>query len=282
MGLALMGIDVIVHVGYGKTATTWLQENIFSKVWKKYYLGKKEGDFPQWLLRLNYLDDMAFFSQKEQLRQEIRRLLEGRKKALISSEAFTNFGVIFQQVDRLSYVFGNPRIVIVLRHPIDWLCSNYKYCVEYENFSFPLENYIDFGERRTPFSLEKRAPFYLPDLFYDEIVAHYREQFGHDRVLVLRYEDFLNTPLLYLEKLADFVGLEIPSVADKLQQKMLSSKNGEILENIRENNIKKIIDSAGFTIDGMCKKSKMQKIMSAELKEKILNILMPHCEEFYS
>jgi hypothetical protein len=48
---------MVVHVGYGKTATTWLQERIFGQLDSGVYLGKRLNDFPRWILEINYLDD---------------------------------------------------------------------------------------------------------------------------------------------------------------------------------------------------------------------------------
>src|SRR5262249_11125381 len=142
-----------------------------------------------------------------------------------------------QQAERLKYVFDTPRIVLVLRNPIDWLISNYKYCVEHEGFHLPLAQYLDFGERRTPFALEKRAPFYIPDFFYSEVVARYRDVFGADRVLVLRYEDFVKDAAAYGETLARFMGLPLPEFATRSSKKVLESVGDAQVETIRLENM---------------------------------------------
>ena len=129
-----MVTETFIHVGYGKTATSWLQEKIFSKLSKEIFLGKRKNDFPRWLLKINYLDPLAYISQRDDIKNKLSKYYENKKKIIISSEAFTNLGSIHNQAYRIKDLFENPKIIIVLREPINWLISNYKYCVEYENF----------------------------------------------------------------------------------------------------------------------------------------------------
>jgi hypothetical protein len=152
---------MVVHVGYGKTATTWLQERIFGQLDSGVYLGKRLNDFPRWILEINYLDDATYRARLDDLRKIARGHQSSKHVTVLSSEAFTNLGVVHSQALRIKQVFENPKIVLVLRHPVEWMVSNHKYCVEHEGFFSHLEDYLDWGERRTPFALEKRPPFYL-------------------------------------------------------------------------------------------------------------------------
>lgn len=276
-----MTTDAIIHVGYGKTATTWIQEEIFNSLGDEVYLGKRERDYPSWLLRLHYLDDFAYHAVKAALKLEIANLVNRREKVIISSEAFTNFGAIYQQADRIKYIFESPRIFFVLRDPVSWIVSNYKYCVEYENFSRPLESYLDFGERRTPFSLEKRPPFYIPDLYYDEVIRRYRELFGEKNVLVLKYEDFVSDPAAFGSILSGFIGIDLRGFGIKAERKYLVSKSPEEIKELRKGNLKEYIHKAGYAsadlkiLPGVC------EILSAEVEERMRRLLAPHCKEYY-
>lgn len=277
-----MGTRVVLHIGYGKTGTTWLQEKIFRKLGRDIYLGKYEDDYPSWLLRLNYLDDFAFQAQCVELRQEISALLGGRPRAIISSEAFTNFGVIAQQLERIRYIFADPRVVIVLRHPVNWLISNYKYCVEYEGFRLPLESYIDFGTKRTPFSLEKRPPFYLPDLYYSEVIGRYREALGADSVLVLRYEDFIASPEGFGQKLAQFAGVDLPDFAECAKERVLASSPGDRIEIMRRENMATYVRAAGFELAPAREtRGGEAGVLPDELTARLRAQFATYCREYY-
>ncbi|KJU81337.1 Sulfotransferase [Candidatus Magnetobacterium bavaricum] len=277
-----MTTDVIVHVGYGKTATTWLQNKIFSSLGDDVYLGKNQDYFPEWLLKINYLDDFSYRQQKEQLNKKFTEIIKNKEKAIISSEAFTNFGVIFQQIERIAYCFNIPRIILTVRHPVNWLISNYKYCVEHEGFFQPLEACLDLGEKRTPFALEKRSPFYLPDLFYDEVVGGYRDVFGSERVLVLKYEDFVSDPQGYGERLSAFIGLELPDFVEKAKHKILVSKPEEMIDGQRITNMVNFIRKSALNIEVTSIKHITPWVLSDETMYKLYHIFNPHCIEFYN
>lgn len=179
----------LVHIGYGKTGTTSLQEHFFPKIEGKYH-GKTDKNYPQWLINLCYLDDFAFESQLESLSLDIRKEMDPNQLNIISAEAFTNLDFLKRNVDRLNRIFISPYILICLRDPLNWLISNYKYNVVYECEWRSLDELVDWGINRTPYSLEKRPPFYAPSLFYNEVVAYLSTIIGPDHLFVYRYEDW--------------------------------------------------------------------------------------------
>src|SRR5262249_14281299 len=132
---------------------------------------------------------------------------------------------------------------------LDWLVSNYKYCVQHERFWQPLLAYIDFGTRRTPFALEKRAPFYVPDFYFSEVVERYRSLFGRERVLVLRYEDFVADASAYGAALSQFIGVPLPDFARKAAEKVLESAGSGALERVRLENMSARLAEAGFAAE---------------------------------
>jgi len=281
-----MATKVFVHVGYGKTATSWLQDKIFAKLDPEIYLGKREEDFPRWMIDINYLDPIAYDQRREQMRTDLDARLTDKSTAIISSEAFTNLGALHQQAHRIKDLFSEPRIVLVLRHPIKWLISNYKYCVEYEDFHLNFEDYLDFGERRTPFALEKRPPFYLPDFFYDETVPLYQNLFGHDDVLVLRYEDFVSQPVEFGDKLGQFLGMQLPGFSIASQEKVLVSKGDQDVADLRMKNLRVLAERCtgnqldGAEFDRLCRPIERPMILP-ETKSALTNLFAKHCAAYY-
>jgi hypothetical protein len=76
-----------------------------------------------------------------------------------------------------------------------------------------LECYLDW--ERTPYDLVKRKPIYLPDFYYDEMIAMYEALFGENNVCVLRYEDMLGLPEKYFSQLGSFIQTNCYEIADR-------------------------------------------------------------------
>ena len=279
--------EIIVHPGYSKTATTWLQDEIFAKLGPEIYLGKHTGHFPRWIIEINYLDDAAYDRRLDKLRENVRKHTKGKPISILSSEAFTNLGVVHSQAKRIREVFGQVKVILILRNPISWIVSNYKYCVQYENFYKRLEDYLDFGEKRTPFSIEKRPPFYLPDYFYNETVETYYKLFGKERVLLHRYEDFRYNPREFGRKLEEFIGLSLPDFVEASSKKILVSPDDSEIERMRVDNLYSIIKNnidGDFQLDiSSLKKlsSSTRPILDSETENKLKELFKVHCSEYY-
>jgi hypothetical protein len=212
-----MEIKLFIHVGARKTATTWLQEIIFKNSALN-YLGKTKEDYPDWLIRWHYLDDLAFENEKHKIKEIIYKLLKPNVPNLISSEAFTNTAVIFNQALRIKYIFPEAKIIFSIRDPIEVIISHYRHVVGEGIYFLGVKSYLDW--RRTPFDLFKRKPIYLPDFFYDEIIESYQKLFGINNLCILRYEDLINNPAAYFQKLGEFVNTHFEDIEEKIKIKV--------------------------------------------------------------
>ena len=278
--------EIIVHPGYSKTATTWLQDEIFADLGPEIYLGKTSRNFPRWILEINYLDDATFDRRINQLRETVQNKTMNKPISIISSEAFTNLGAVHSQANRIRKIFGQAKIILVLRNPISWIISNYKCSVQYEKFYKCLEDYLDFGENRTPFAMEKRPPFYLPDYFYDETVETYIRLFGSERVLILRYEDFRENPLEFGQKLEDFAGLYLPDFAKKSEKEVLVSLDDDEIERIRLQNLyslfqRQVGNDLNINLPALESFSFNKPILDTITEKKLKKLFRKHCSEYY-
>jgi hypothetical protein len=222
---------VAIHVGFRKTATTWLQEHIFSNHPKINYLGKTSENYPPWLIRWHYLDDYAYEQEKPDIEKTIKGLLEKDRLNLISSEAFTNTGVIYSQARRIHGISPRAKIIITIRNPIDMIISHYKNDVNDGIYILGLEEYLDW--KRTPYDLIKRRPIYLPDFFFDETMDIYTKLFGKRNVCILRYEEMLSSSTSYFHILGEFLQVQFTDPVEKLKMK--------VNEGVKEYLIKEII-----------------------------------------
>lgn len=212
-----MNCELYIHIGARKTATTWLQDILF-KDSALNYLGKTKENYPDWLIRWHYLDDLAFDKEKDNIKEIVHNLLKPDVTNLISSEAFTNTGAIFNQALRIKYVFPSARILFTIRDPIEVILSHYRHDVGDGIYFLGLESYLDW--QRTPFDLLKRKPIYLPDFFYDETIELYQRLFGSNNVCILRYEDLTNNPGEYFQILAKFLSTHFENIEEKITIKV--------------------------------------------------------------
>ena len=278
--------EIIVHPGYSKTATTWLQDEIFADLGPEIYLGKTSRNFPRWILEINYLDDATFDRRIKQLRETVQKKTMNKPISIISSEAFTNLGAVHSQAKRIRKIFGQAKIILVLRNPISWIISNYKCSVQFEKFYKCLEDYLDFGENRTPFAMEKRPPFYLPDYFYDETVETYIRLFGSERVLILRYEDFRENPLEFGQKLEAFTGVSFPDFEKKSEKKILVSLTDDEIERIRLQNLYNLFYKQSpfepkANLPDLKNIPVKNPILSSTTEIKLKNYFKEHCSKYY-
>ncbi len=126
-----------IHVGYPKTATTYLQQEVFPHVPGIAYLGKPLHDkaVETAFADLRFLDDVSFRKDEcfERLRSYVRsKGGQSDNGLLLSYEGFVcpkHWGTRLADrsiiAQRLHQVFGEAKIIITLREQISWLGSYY-------------------------------------------------------------------------------------------------------------------------------------------------------------
>jgi len=277
-------MKTIVHIGLGKTGSTFLQDEIFNKISNINYLGKKTGEYQKWLINLHYLDDYIFNKEQKDISREILNLLDEEKINLISSETFTRpGGEIFSQAKRIKNIFDDAKILLVLREPIDAILSFYKYNVSQGNITSKLSNSIDIT--RTPMVFYKRKPIYLPDFYYDEIINIYTDFFGSENICILKYEDLKNNPSEFFTELSTFIEIEldINDIKEKLNIKVNSSPSEDTINTLRARTLYKKLkeEFPKSTIKLEDIKVENNLIMSEKLRIKLVENLKGKCFGYY-
>jgi hypothetical protein len=177
---------VLIHVGYYKTGTTFLQEDFFARHPHINFVGCSSGNYhPEELLKLIY-------SPPQVWRKSIALSLAADRPNVISFESFSG-GSLWQggggmsiderTASRLKNVFPRARILIVIREQFTMLKSVYwQYVWEGGTLSFG-----GFVDR----SLADPLFFSPYQLAYDELSRRYQDLFGSESVLVLPFERLL-------------------------------------------------------------------------------------------
>ena len=210
--------DVFIHIGYGRTATSFLQKEIFPNLENIRYLGKYHDNYPEWLLNWNYIDDFLFDDYIEDIKNNI---YQDKQNKIISSEAFTQTGGIYQQIERIKKIVPQPKIILVLRRPTDLVISKYRYLTEKKFIKNDLSELVDFSDR--PYDLVRRRRLYLHDYVYIKIINKIVKEFGDKNLLILKYEQLVEDSNNFLNRIYKFtdtrpvydVSFDILNASDK-------------------------------------------------------------------
>lgn len=209
--------DPLVHIGFHKTGTTFLQRKIFHNG-SKYFVPLSKDDFRQsTLAKYLYTDrdghqlapcemgasGLSEFDEELNEIKSLRRESLEKKIPVISRERLSGHPSsggfdAYLIAHRLKNLLPNARILIVIRKQKDSIVSNYiQYLQEGGTHGIKKFLRIRYDGFRPYFSFN-----YLK---YDLLVEEYQKLFGEDRVLVLPYEFFKKSNEDFLDLLSDFL-----------------------------------------------------------------------------
>lgn len=212
----------VVHIGFPKTATTFLQKVVFPALPTDFAYFDKERSAPFFAPLMNY--DDSIFDQGGQKR-EIERAWSVQRHCLFSYEpltgahyrcAFFNRTPIAKRLKAL----GFDRAIITIRNQFDALESAYKQYVK-SGGVLRFDEYVTFDSDR---------PKYLyPEYFdYHAIYRLYAETFGEPNLLILQYENLRDRS--FVGTLCDFLQVAPFEIAlERLVNTSLSCEKTRIL-----------------------------------------------------
>jgi hypothetical protein len=194
----------LVHVGYHKTASSWLQ----SRLWSDSRLGFRLC--PRDLVGRLLIEPHPLAFDGDAFRARIEPWLEetGRRGLVpvLSHERLSGYphsgGFDSREIaDRIAAVAPGARILAVVREQRSAIVSNYHQYVR-DGGASPLARYLD-----PPQAGHRRVPGFAVEFFqYDRLIDVYRERFGEANVCVLIYEELQNQPERFLGRIEGFVG----------------------------------------------------------------------------
>ena len=193
----------VLHVGYHKTATSWLQRCFFPA------LGDRIALFGRAALWRELIAPPSLDFDPERCRSHVAALLAKPPPGTVcvfSAERLSGnpHSGGYDAADlagRLEAVFGEARVLIVVREQADMLVSIYKQYVK-------MGGTCTFTEYLSP-PHDGRIPlFRLSNFRYHRLVEHYRGLFGETRVLVLPYELLQRSAGRFARRVLDHIGLE--------------------------------------------------------------------------
>lgn len=196
----------LIHIGYHKTATTWMQRALFKKVYGYQQLATHEDVFEHIVRPHGLWFDPAPMQQL--ISAGIAELPEGAVPVISSELLCSNpfYGGIQSDkfAERLSVIAPDARILISIRAQMRILPSIY---MQYLSRGGTMPPSLFFAERPELgyFAFDARH------LEYDRLVAKYQALFGAENVHILTQESLKSDKEHVLNRLAEFCGNQLYS-----------------------------------------------------------------------
>ncbi|MEP0986900.1 sulfotransferase domain-containing protein [Ekhidna sp.] len=260
--------DRIVHIGYPKTGSTFLQLEVFPSIPGINYVDYRTC--VKLFSDLIYLDDLDYDSGKAALNFAE---LNGVKPTLYSQEALSGPPFTFKGLNRSSIPvrlkdIGFNKIIVTIRNQIDIIDSLYRQYI-YQGGVMKFADFIDLDRK---WNHQLRA-FNLDYLKFDSLIKCYQEEFGKSNVLILPLELLKEDQTLFLTKLCRFLNV------DDLNVDLLGRSN-ESLSNL-STNILRIINH--FTFNSQRPNQLITNRINTQIIKKIFQVALdPYFFGFFS
>jgi len=198
--------EPVIHIGYHKTGTTWLQRKLFESAelgYRRIRLTLEGRD-------LYWAHDFDFDAAR--CRDEMAKKLEHcEREGLIpvismmrlSGNPHSGGYDSRTLADRIAAVFPRARVIMVIREQRSMILSTYAQYVKMGG-GCSLSRYLNAPDD------SRRPGFRFEHFRYDRLIAHYQQRFGSERVLVESYERFRDEPHAFAEGVAAFSGGKAP------------------------------------------------------------------------
>tara|TARA_R110001583_G_scaffold5139_2_gene28348 strand:- start:5346 stop:6230 length:885 start_codon:yes stop_codon:yes gene_type:complete len=232
--------DFII-IGAMKSATSTLHEQ----------LAQQTGIFMSTLKEPNYFSDDNIYSLGESWYDQIFKDAMPEDICGESSTHYTKLPDYPLTLTRMGKRLKNPKLIYVMRHPIDRLISHYIHQWTQNVFKCDINKAIDQYEELTAYSC------------YVKQLAPYFEQYGHENVLPVFTESLKVNPQKELERVADFIGYKQPVFW-----------RNEILEQNVSNQRIRTFKGYGWLIESRLMTLFRQNIIPKSLRNKVKKGLM--------
>jgi len=206
---------LLIHAGYHKTGTTFLQKNLFVDQKAGFCSPVDRIQLRNCIIRTNPFE----FNPTEVRNEFIHRISEALLINLVpvlSHEQFTGqpagsgYGIRRRQreisrkevANRLHSCFPEARVLIVNREQRDMIKSIYKFLVSgwQGKLSASIEQFLDQSMLENGYG----PLFNLDYLLFHHVIQHYQTLFGSTSVKVLPYELLRNDPLSFINQINRF------------------------------------------------------------------------------
>ena len=220
----------MIHIGYHKTGTSWLQKHLFDRLHNGFYPltevnSSQKLSSKQLANKFIFQKDGTYLSSlhfdRDVLEKELKEGvdLSGHGIPVISHERLSgnahSGGFDSREIAlRLSDVFPEAKIFIVIREQCSMILSTYFQYLKIGGARSLRDYLMQIYDGRIPM-------FSLHHFEYHYLIKQYQDLFGQHNVLVLPYELFCLQPHQFVNRLSEFSGAEIPKeleIEDKVNE----------------------------------------------------------------
>ncbi len=217
--------EVFIHIGMPRSASTFLQREVFPKLESHQFLGLEQSYYSHAFNKLQFADQS--FYNPEEVREYVNQFTES--KLLLSNESFVGQSVYFNHSNRtrtclrLKEIFPQANIILILRNQIDLLTSMYNINLQ-GNESGTIDDFVWFPQEAGEGGLwgagtsyfNTSRPVESPEGYnYSTLLDLYESNF--ENVHVLLFEEMVDAPQAFSEKLAVALGVDQEQVFSLLE-----------------------------------------------------------------
>lgn len=212
--------SLYLHVGIHKTGTTFLQREVFPILWGKNFLGKPDfgilsGDKPTSLSRFMDVSPLVWKDIGGLFLNKVRENSAPYADVILSDEHAVEANdpaKIARHLHEIKKVFSSVYdlgVLIVIRRQDTWFSSAYaQMSNRYDKAS------QSHFEQWVKDRINKKAKFFSSAgvrLKYYTLIKKIQNKIGNKCVRVLPYEMMKLDPILFVKKVCNFVGCDVPS-----------------------------------------------------------------------
>jgi hypothetical protein len=210
-----MKLPNIIHVGYSKAMSSWLQ-SVFKKNKNIYYVKKSNYFIPYFN---NYEKGIEYYQKYFRGADKFKLILESDEHLLMPG-VLTSVGVNITNVDlvtktmkRIRETLGDVKVLIVIRNQVDMMISKFVQYVR-DGGKLTVDTFLD--------QIIYKNDNYLKycDYRYSEVINILWELFDRNSVYIIILEEFKKNRDKVLDEISDFMGTELET--QNLKGKMVN------------------------------------------------------------
>lgn len=196
--------DIIAHIGYPKTGTTFLQHNVFPCLKNVTYIDHvRSKEMLYDIITKDPLDyDLASTRNRIQDCEESPAIPILLSQEQLCGSVFLNLGANRSQIATALKAVGVKKVMIGIRNQYDAIESLYKQYVHEGGV-------LSFNSFFSAENINQYNPVFNPGYFnYTPLISHYQSLFGEKNVLIVCNEDLRISETQEINRIVQFIGGE--------------------------------------------------------------------------
>ena len=254
-------IPTLIHVGFGHSGTTSLQQNFFARHRDIFYC-TSTGDHGGILSFIKYEEDWPAVERevKAHCDKYIWRKIAPNQSLVLSDETLVEQPEVYYTpqmlpiaviAQRLKQLFPNARILFTLRNQLEYVVSCYLNLKR--NYAYLANRCIEDFDTWFSGNHSQIANLYLRNLDYSRAIAPFVNAFGKDAVAVLPLESLARLGHeAFLRRVGDPIGIETreDDVEDfrPIRNRRISAFEDRILTRWRDPEVRSLYDSLAHAL----------------------------------